>query len=190
MGERFESTLPPTGFEDDPQRNDLDAPAAAPGDLSTDTEFAPSPDIEAPDDASEEAPLSSADTDIAEAVIVQSPRNRQTAAKRRATTMESAEQTRLLEMLRNGSLSLREAVELTRRSPRLADLRMSRVVKELPGSTPALQTKLKKIGWSGLVSGQGQAAQLPDEHVDLLVRAWPDPTVLYRPSPGWPWSPD
>lgn len=101
--------------------------------------------------------------------------------------MESVEQTRLLSMLRHGQITLSEAVEMTRRSPALAGLRMSRLLKTMPGATPAKLTAVRRIALTGSVAGQAYAAKVDADLVDLIERAWPNPAALWSPAPGWPW---
>ena len=101
--------------------------------------------------------------------------------------MESVEQTRLLSMLRHGQITLTQAVEMTRRSPALAGLRMSRLLKTMPGATPAKLTAIRRMALTGSVAGQAHAAKVDAKLVDLIERAWPNPAALWSPAPGWPW---
>lgn len=160
----YRSRLPATGFE---------APAP------------PEPDPE-PVPAAEPDPEPQAENDGG-VVVPLRPRPPALAGTEDVPEMESIEQTRLLSMLRHGQITLTQAVEMTRRSETLGGLRMSRLLKTMPGATPAKLTAIRRIALTGSVAGQAYAAKVAADLVDLIERAWPNPAALWSPSPGWPW---
>lgn len=166
MGDDYRSKLPATGFEIDrpSEREPAPEPAAAP----------------------EPAPASQAESESA-VVVPLRPRPPAPVPAGDAPKMESVEQTRLLSMLRHGQITLSQAVEMTRRSDTLGGLRMSRLLKTMPGATPAKLTAIKRIALTGSVTGQAYAAKVDADLVDLIERAWPNPAALWNPAPGWPW---
>ena len=85
-------------------------------------------------------------------------------------------------MLRHGQVTLAEAVEMTRRSSELAGLRMSRLLKTMPGATPAKLIAVRRVALTGSVTGQAYAAKIPADLVDLVERAWPNPGSAVEPS--------
>ena len=166
MADEHKSKLPATGFE----RRESATPAlAGPEPVA---ELVPEPEPSAPK---------------GDNVVPLRPRPPAPASAEGAPQMESVEQTRLLSMLRHGQITLAQAVEMTRRSPALAGLRMSRLLKTLPGATPAKITAVRRLALTGSVTGQAYAAKVPSELVDLIERAWPNPAALWSPAPGWPW---
>ena len=160
MGDDYQSKLPATGFE---SRGPAPDPAVEPE---------PDPAAQAEDDG---------------VVVPLRPRPPAPVSAEDSPQMESVEQTRLLSMVRHGQIRLGQAVEMTRRSPALAGLRMSRLLKTMPGATPAKLTAIRRIALTGSVTGQAYAAKVDVELVELIERAWPNPAALWSPAPGWPW---
>ena len=169
MGDDYRSKLPATGFES-PEPVEPEPAEPEPAE--------PGPAVEP-----EPAP-SKSDGAV---VVPLRPRPPAPVSAEDAPEMESVEQTRLLSMLRHGQITLSQAVEMTRRSDTLGGLRMTRLLKTLPGATPAKLTAVRRIALTGSVTGQAYAAKIPADLVDLIERAWPDPTALWNPAPGWPW---
>ena len=166
----YRSRLPSTGFE------------SAEPDPEPEPELEPEPTPEPEPTSAPRAPKN--DSGV---VVPLRPRPPAPVSTGDAPKMESVEQTRLLSMLRHGQISLAEAVEMTRRSAELAGLRMSRLLKTMPGATPTKLTAVRRIALTGSVTGQAYAAKIPADLVDLAERAWPNPAALWSPAPGWPW---
>ena len=164
MNDDYRSRLPATGFES----------------------VGPEPEPE-PEPTLEPEPALRAPKNDSGVVVPLRPRPPAPASAGDDPEMESVEQTRLLSMLRHGQVTLAEAVEMTRRSSELAGLRMSRLLKTMPGATPAKLIAVRRIALTGSVTGQAYAAKIPADLVELAERAWPNPAALWSPAPGWPW---
>ena len=174
MNDDYRSRLPATGFE------------SAEPDPEPELEPEPEPTAE-PEPEPKPTSAPRAPKNDSGVVVPLRPRPPAPVSTGDAPKMESVEQTRLLSMLRHGQISLAEAVEMTRRSSELAGLRMSRLLKTMPGATPAKLTAVRRIALTGSVTGQAYAAKIPADLVDLAERAWPNPAALWSPAPGWPW---